>query len=153
MSAAGADDQSCGFARGKGLRFDEDPVVGWAIGRQIDHRRAAGGLARDRDELGRRVDLAGIVFRAVDVIDHGEIRAIGAVGDLDADGGVGGVADGDARPRARHQFDAGEQGGQRQWNNRNQNLETHHATPLARQARHTRGLWFVERKQNSLPSS
>ena len=78
MPAAGADDQGRGFVRAEGFGFDEDPVVGWAIGRQIDHRRAAGGLARDRDKLRLRIDLAGVVLGAVDVIDHREIRALGA---------------------------------------------------------------------------
>ena len=46
----------------------------------------------DRDELRRRVALAGAGLGGVDIVDHGEIGRFGAVGDLDPHGGAGGIA-------------------------------------------------------------
>ena len=46
----------------------------------------------DRHEAGRGVDLAATGFRAVDIVEHGEIGGRGIVGELDPHGGERGIA-------------------------------------------------------------
>ena len=107
---------------------------------------------RDRDEAGRRVDLAAIGFRAIDIVEHGEIGGRGIVGELDPHGGerrIAGetdmrlglpgqrgdlhraLADRDAGARAGQQIAAREHGGNQQRNSRGQNLQTHETHSLA----------------------
>lgn len=172
MRAARADNQGGGFARRECPGFDEDPVIGPAVMRKIDHRRGIGGLSGNRHELRRRRDLAGIGLRSIGVVDDGKIGVVGAVGDLNPHGRGGRIigeadmkvgmpeggrdlerviADSDARVWAGHQFDTGKKGRGHQGGDRYQNLETQHGTQLADLTRDTTGLWLAERKQNSLP--
>ena len=106
------------------------------------------GIAGDRDQLRRRVALAGAGFGRIEVVDHGEVRRFRIVGNLDPHRGAGGIVgeadvavrlpgeggdldggarDLDAGPRPG-QLAACEQGDNRQRNNRGQDLQTQHDT-------------------------
>src|SRR6516165_7629800 len=147
--AAGADDQRSRFALGKALRLDENPVVGRAALREVDHGRGCARLRRDGDELRRRRLAAGVLLAPLDIIDHGEIglRRIvghgdahscqrGIVGEADMEVGVPGRrsdleglgADGDAGARAFEYVDTGDDRSRDQGNSRDQNLQTQSET-------------------------
>ena len=73
--ATGADDQGCRVACGEALRVHEDAVIGRAVRGEIDDRRGV-GAAGDRDEWVACVAGQALVFRAVAIVDHGEVGGL-----------------------------------------------------------------------------
>jgi hypothetical protein len=158
MSAVGAYDKGRRISHRKCLRSDEDPVIGRTLLRQIDDGRRARGAGRDGDRQRGRAGRASSWLRSagfgtVDIVDDGEIGRLRAlrhlhahrrgcriVGETDVKVGMPGngsdldrgVADGDAGMRARRPSAAREHRNHGQGNNRSQNLQTQHDTPLAR---------------------
>lgn len=82
MATVRADDQRRGVTGRKTLRAHKDPVIGRAVLREIDRRLGRRRSARDRHQLRRRAGFAGPALGIVDIVDHGEISGLGAVGYL-----------------------------------------------------------------------